>query len=105
MRILFTILICLCVAMIHAQSIPPPVEWQHWSGGSLDDFGYGISATSDGGFIFAGCAGSNDGDILKLHGGTCDYWGAKIDADSNIQFKFHYGGTASDVARTVLETS
>jgi hypothetical protein len=59
--------------------------------------------------IFCGCAGSNDGDILKssdeLHGGTCDYWGAKIDADSNIQFKFHYGGTASDVARTVLETS
>jgi len=109
MRILFSLLITFCIATVRAQSVAPPVEWQHCYGGTLDDYGYGISATSDGGFIFTGCAGSNDGNIFpredKLHGGTCDYWGAKIAGDSTIQFKFHYGGTASDVSRTVLETS
>src|SRR5438552_13459305 len=103
MRFYLSLIVCLCFAKIYGQSIPPPVEWQHCYGGTLADFGYGISATYDGGFIFCGCAGSSDGDILKAnhkHGGTCDYWGAKIAADSNIQFKFHYGGTQSDVART-----
>src|SRR5205809_1634322 len=103
MRSLFSLLICLCVTKIHAQSIPPPVEWQHCYGGTLDDYGYGISGTSDGGFIFAGCAGSSDGNIYPKdgdprHGGTCDYWVAKIGSDSTIQFKVHVGGTSSDVA-------
>ncbi len=106
MRILLFCLFLFAAPNVSAQALAPPLIWQHCYGGSLDDIGYGISATSDNGFIFCGCAGSNDGDILKVqHGGTCDYWGAKIDADSNIQFKFHRGGTQSDVARTVLETS
>lgn len=93
---------------IRSQNLAPPLVWQHCYGGSLDDIGYSIAPYSDGGFIFCGCSGSSDGDIYPksepLHGGTCDYWAARIDADSNILYKIHLGGTGSDVARTTFET-
>lgn len=89
---------------------PPGIDWQKCFGGTQDDTGYGITATSDGGFFFTGCAGSSDGDILlgpqeEQHGGTCDFWAAKTDASGNIQFKVHLGGTGTDVARTPLQTT
>jgi hypothetical protein len=89
---------------------PPGIAWQKCFGGTQDDTGYGITATADGGFFFAGCAGSSDGDILfgpqeEQHGGTCDFWGAKTDASGNLQFKVHLGGTGTDVARTPLQTT
>jgi len=87
---------------------PPDIDWQHCYGGTLDDLGYGITATGDGGYFFVGCAGSGDGDILRPadseHGGTCDYWAAKTDGYGNIQFKIHLGGTGSDVAYSALQT-
>lgn len=94
---------------VFAQSAPE-IIWQKCFGGTLDDTGYGIYSTNDGGYFFAGCAGSGDGDIFpgpleEQHGGTCDYWAVKIDPNSNIQFKVHLGGTGTDVARSPLQTT
>lgn len=104
----FISLIVLLTLMVSLQRMQaqstPAIQWQRCFGGSLDDTGYGITATADGGFLIAGCAGSSDGDLLKgeeiQHGGTCDFWALKIDAWGNNQFKIHLGGTKSDIART-----
>ncbi len=57
------------------------IQWQKCLGGSMDDLGYVIRQTPDGGYIFTGAAASVDGDInpLQHHGFTEDYWVVKLD--------------------------
>ena len=106
-RCLFCIWFIIAFGSAFAQPLPP-ILWEHSLGGSLDDIAYDVSQDNDGGFILAGGSTSSDGDILKLmepeHGGNYDYWIAKIDAASNLQWKKHLGGTGSDVASTVFQT-
>lgn len=53
------------------------IEWQKCLGGSGHDYAQSIQQTSDGGFIVAGAADSNDGDVSGNHGGR-DYWIVKL---------------------------
>jgi len=53
------------------------IIWQKCLGGSRGDVAYSIQQTSDGGFIVAGYAYSNDGDVSGNHG-CCDYWVVKL---------------------------
>ncbi|MCS6991922.1 MAG: T9SS type A sorting domain-containing protein [Chitinophagales bacterium] len=104
---LFILLIILSCSRSDGQ-VPPQIEWQRCYGGTDDDIGYAISTTTDGGFIFAGCAGSINGDIPPkteevLHGGKCDYWTAHVNHKGDILFKRLLDGTESDVARKALE--
>ena len=46
----------------------PTLLWQKALGGSQDDGGYGVTATSDGGFVVAGYTSSTDGDVTGSHG-------------------------------------
>ncbi|MCS6916778.1 MAG: T9SS type A sorting domain-containing protein [Chitinophagales bacterium] len=97
----------LATGLLHAQT-PPQMEWQRCYGGTEDDIGYSIGITSDGGYVFAGCAGSINGDIAPktsdmLHGGKCDYWVARTNSKGDILFKRLLDGTESDVARKVVQ--
>ena len=82
----------------------PNIQWQKSFGGSISDAAYSIQKTFDSGYIVAGGAASNDGDVTGNHGGL-DYWIIKLDNNGNIQWKKSYGGMYDDVAQTIIQTS
>ncbi|HUM47437.1 MAG TPA: T9SS type A sorting domain-containing protein [Chitinophagales bacterium] len=75
-------------------------QWQKCLGGSgYEDFG-AMRATADGGFILAGGAQSNDGDVSGNHGSS-DFWLVKTDGAGVIQWQKCYGGTDYEKAADV----
>ncbi|MDF1697730.1 MAG: T9SS type A sorting domain-containing protein [Saprospiraceae bacterium] len=73
------------------------IEWERSYGGSEEDMAYGIDQTSDQGYIVAGRAYSEDGDISN-HIGGLDYWVLRLDADGEILWENSYGGNNWDWA-------
>jgi hypothetical protein len=53
------------------------IQWQKSLGGTANDFAHSIKPTSDGGFIIAGQAMSNNGDVSGNHG-DADGWVIKL---------------------------
>jgi hypothetical protein len=53
------------------------IQWQKSLGGTADDFAHSIQPTSDGGYIVAGQAISNNGDVSGNHG-DADGWVIKL---------------------------
>jgi len=80
------------------------IVWQKCLGGSGDDRAYSVQQTSDGGFIVAGYALSNSGDVSGNHG-TYDYWVVKLDSSGNIVWQKCLGGTLYDEAYSIQQTS
>lgn len=60
------------------------IEWQKSLGGSLHDIGTCVRTTADGGFIVAGSAWSNEGD-LSVNYGSNDIWVVKLGQFSGIE--------------------
>jgi hypothetical protein len=81
------------------------IQWKKCCGGSsTDGTNYScIQQTNDSGYVFAGGAGSDDGDVTGNHGGF-DVWVVKIDGNGNIQWKKCYGGKHGDVATWIQQT-
>ncbi len=75
--------------------------WQRCYGGTDGEQLYDAQALGDGGFILAGAAWSNDGDVT-MYGVNSDLWLVRIDADGDILWQRCYGGT---MARSVRATS
>jgi len=73
------------------------LQWQKCLGGTNDDDGYSIQQLIDGGFIVAGYAESNDGDVSGNHG-INDYWIVKLDSTGTLQWQKCYGGAGNDLA-------
>src|SRR6266496_3677891 len=44
------------------------IQWQKCLGGTLSDYARSIQQTWDGGYVVAGIASSNDGDVTGNHG-------------------------------------
>jgi len=78
--------------------------WQKCLGGTSADWAYSGQQTSDGGYIVAGYAKSNNGNVSGNHGKE-DYWVVKLDSEGGIQWKKCLGGTGRDIARSVQQTS
>ena len=74
------------------------VLWQMTYGGTHDDYAYSIRETSDSGFIVAGSTPS-------FGAGGADIWVLKLDASGNVLWQKAYGGTGTDVAYSIRETS
>ena len=91
---------------IHAQNAPP-IEWQKCLGGSKDDYANSVQQTFDGGYIIAGKSLSLNGDVSGHHGSsvTFDYWVVKLNADGSLQWQNSLGGTNSDNASSIQQTS
>lgn len=79
------------------------IIWQKTFGGSAYDGAYSIASTKDGGYVFAGYTYSNDGDIVGNHGNS-DAWVVKLDKNGNKEWQSTLGGSASDVASSIVET-
>lgn len=80
------------------------IFWQKSFGGSHVEVLNSMITTSDGGYILAGSAYSDDGDITGSMGGT-DYWIVKLNSTGNLQWQKSLGGTKVDIASSILQTS
>ncbi len=68
------------------------IQWQKCLGGGVGaEIAYSLKETIDGGYIIAGEAASDDGDVSGNHGYT-DYWVVKINSTGNIQWQKCLGG-------------
>jgi len=85
------------------------IEWQRCYGSSSDDVAFSVKQTEDGGYVLAGEAGANDGDVSGGHNNVGQYfndaWILKLDGSGNVQWQRCLGGTKDDRAYEVIETS
>lgn len=81
------------------------LQWQKSFGGSQVDYGHSIRLTTDGGYVIAGMASSNDGDVTNKHGLLGDYWIIKIDSLGNIEWQKSFGASLNDFAYSIEQTS
>ncbi len=85
-------------------------EWIKCLGGSYDEYASSVLETSDHGFIMAGSAESNDGDVNDNHGDgglmtkKYDGWIVKLDSSGEIVWKKCYGGTENDIIWKMIST-
>jgi len=87
------------------------IEWEKSFGFSGHDHSYDLLQTADGGFFFAGfldiTAALDDGTYYKgnylTRHGVGEFWGTKIDANGNLEWRSYYGGTNNDRAHAVIE--
>jgi len=77
--------------------------WQTHLGSSGYDEAFGVQQTSDG-FLVAGFAGSNDFDVSGNHGGY-DYWIVKLDSSGSMLSQTCFGGTNTDQAFSLNQTT
>lgn len=80
------------------------LQWQKSLGGTGYDVAYAVQSTSDGGYIVAGTADSQDGDITHNHGNT-DYWVVKLSSSGEMEWQKTYGGTATDWPYSIIQTN
>ncbi len=74
------------------------VQWAKTYGGTAEDVAYSIQQTSDGGYIAAGHTAS-------FGAGGTDVFLIKTDANGDIIWAKTYGGTSTEVAFSVQQTS
>ncbi|MBX3257764.1 MAG: T9SS type A sorting domain-containing protein [Chitinophagaceae bacterium] len=80
------------------------IQWQKSLGGTGEDKAKSVQQTTDGGYIVAGYSNSNDGDVSGNHGGY-DYWVVKLDTTGNIQWQKSLGGTDTEWAYSIQQTT
>lgn len=73
-------------------------QWAKTFGGSGREEAYSIEQTNDGGYIVAGYTDS-------FGAGSEDFWVMRLDSSGNIQWQKTYGGTDSDWANSIKQTS
>ncbi len=85
------------------------ILWEKSFGFSGHDHSYDVVQTADGGFFFAGfldvtqSGGEGNfgkGGYLTRHG-VGEFWGTKLDAEGNLQWRRYFGGTNNDRAYSV----
>ncbi len=74
--------------------------WQKCFGGTNDEVARSIKETTDGGYIVAGYASSNNGDVSNNHGGR-DFWLLKLNSNGELQWQKTFGGSYDDEANAV----
>lgn len=80
------------------------IEWQILSGGKYDGSISCIKQTAEGGYIVAGSTDSNRGGLSGNHGRT-DCWIAKLSHNGEIEWQKCFGGSESDAAKSIQQTT
>ena len=87
------------------------IQWEHSFGFSGHDHSYDILETQDGGFFFVGFLDitsaradgfTEKGNYLTRHG-VGEFWGTKLDAEGNLEWRKYFGGTNNDRAHAVVQ--
>lgn len=79
------------------------LEWQKALGSTNNDLANSIRQTLDGGYILAGYAGANNGDVSGNHGSN-DAWIAKLSSSGIVEWQKSLGGTDVDIANSIQQT-
>jgi parallel beta-helix repeat protein len=74
------------------------MQWNKTYGGTESELAHSVLQTSDGGYVIAGYAES-------FGVGQFDFWLVKTDSSGNHQWNRTYGGTNTEFASSVVETS
>ncbi|MBL0068328.1 MAG: T9SS C-terminal target domain-containing protein [Chitinophagaceae bacterium] len=75
-------------------------------GGVNTENPYSMEQTADGGFIVAGISNSSvNGDVTGTNHGGYDIWVVKLDGGGNILWNRLYGGSADDIAESIIQTA
>ena len=82
----------------------PAIQWQKALGGSYEDYPYSVKQTADGGYIVAGGAASQNGDVSGNHG-LADCWIVKLNNSGNIEWQKSLGGSGAEAASSIQQTS
>jgi len=80
------------------------IQWQKSMGGTDSDQAYSIQQTADGGYIAAGSTRSNNGDVSGNRG-NLDVWVVKFDASGTVEWKKTLGGSATEQAYSILQST
>ncbi len=89
------------------------IEWEKSFGFAGHDHAYDLVQTDDGGYFFSGFldvvasggAGNTEkGNFLANHG-VGEFWGTKIDAQGNLEWRKFFGGTNNDRAYGLVTSS
>ena len=80
------------------------INWAKALGGSKDDEVIDVTLTPDGGSILAGLSNSVNGDVTGNQG-ALDILIVKLDASGNKQWAKTFGGSGSDLGRSVITTT
>ena len=84
------------------------IQWQKLLGGSLDDSGYAVRQTSDGGFVLLGESKSSaSGDVTGTNHGavnSIDIWVVKLNSSGAIQWQKLLGGSMDESGRSIRQT-
>ncbi|WPO83395.1 T9SS C-terminal target domain-containing protein [Chryseobacterium sp. JJR-5R] len=102
--ILFFIGLLPIAAQLPGTALMPLKEVKNIYGGAQSDQANAVAKTSDGGYIIAGYTESNNGDISGNHGGQ-DCLVLKFNSSGILQWQKTLGGTSSDRANSILQTS
>jgi hypothetical protein len=89
---------------LNSFSQAPTIDWAKCIGGTSSDYANSIQQTTDGGYIIAGIAQSNDGDVSG-NNGLYDIWVVKLNATGSLLWQKCIGGTDNDEARKIQQTS
>lgn len=90
------------------------IEWEQSFGFSGHDHSYDIIQTNDGGFFFAGfldvTQSGGEGNSGKSRNywtrhGVGEFWGTKLDANGNLEWRRYFGGTNNDRAHSVVQAN
>ncbi|MFK7809795.1 MAG: gliding motility-associated C-terminal domain-containing protein [Saprospiraceae bacterium] len=80
------------------------LDWKKNYGGSDTDQATAVWPTTDGGFVVAGSSQSTDGDLTGNNGGE-DVWIIKLNSSGDLLWQKNYGGSNSDRAESIEQTS
>ncbi len=80
------------------------IQWRRCFGGTDWDKAASIHQAADGDYILAGFTASNNGDVAGNHG-DYDAWVVKLSARGAIQWRSSLGGTKSDSATSIRQTT
>ena len=102
MKQVVTVMLTAIAVFVHAQT-NPFIQAQKCFGGTKSDEARSIRQTKDGGYIIAGLASSNNGNVSGNHGGY-DAWIVKLRPSGSIEWQKSLGGTVSDYAASIEQT-
>ena len=84
------------IQMVKAE--PSIMRWTRTYGGASDDWGRAMVQTGDGGYALAGTT-------YSFGAGDYDFWLVKTNANGDMQWNKTYGGTGTDEAWALVQTS
>lgn len=73
-------------------------------GGSKNESGESVIATTDGGYAILGFTQSMDGDVTGKQNDSYDYWVLKFNSESELEWQKTYGGSGGDKGFDIIQT-